>query len=93
MRIASYGGKRSKETLVRKVSRSKEKAWRAVYQAKFKEERKILRNVIRTSDDQKRDMFKVARRMVKTNQNTIGGGLKLTDYILKIAERIIEKLI
>ena len=48
----------------------KKKARKGCLQAKCKAERKIFGNVMRR-DDQKCDVFKIAKKMVKTNQDII----------------------
>ena len=70
----------------------KEKARRTVYQAKCKADRKTFANVM-LRDDQKCDVFKIGKRMVKTNQDIIGeqcirnddGLLAVTDEDKKVA--------
>ena len=56
---------------IKEKSRSKEKARAAVYQAKYKEKRKIFGNFMQT-DDQKCAQFKIAKRIVANNRDTIG---------------------
>ena len=54
-----------------KYLEAKEKARRAFYQAKCKSERKRFGNVMRR-DNQKCDVLKIAKKIVKTNQNITG---------------------
>ena len=53
------------------ASRSKGKSRRTVYQDKCKTERRRFGNVMQQKD-QKCDVFKTTKNMVKTNQDVIG---------------------
>ena len=51
-----------------KYLEAKKKARRAAYQTKCKAERKRLENIMLWWRDQKCNVFRIAKRMVKTNQ-------------------------
>ena len=55
-------------TSKQKYLEAKKKVWRAVYQAKCKAERKRFEKVME-SDDQKCDVCKIIKRMIRTYQN------------------------
>ena len=60
-----------KKHKIRKVSRTKKKIRRAVYQAEYKAERRQFRNFMQVHD-QKYNVSKISKRMVKANQDIIG---------------------
>ena len=74
VRRVNYERRGNKETQVKQIiwKQSKKKgSKRTVYQSKGKAERKKFGNVMR-KDNQKCGAFKIAKMMVKTNQDVIG---------------------
>ena len=64
------GGGGNRESKVSKKYLEAKNAVRTVYSAKCKTEREKFGNVIQR-DDQKYDVFKIVKRMVKTNRDII----------------------
>ena len=98
VRRGNYGRIGGRETNKEKYLEAKKKAGRTVYQAKCKAERKRFGRVM-WRNDQKRDVFKIAKRIVKTNQDITGeqcirndnGVLAVSDENKKIAWKSYHK--
>ena len=78
------GGNR--ESQVSKKYLEAKKAMKTVYSAKCKTEREKFGNVMQR-DDQKYDVFKIAKRMVKTNRDIIGEQcIRSDDGVLAVSD-------